>query len=340
MKLLRRRPAFRHRLEKARSLGRAARRQMPLKSLLVCVGAASVTTALAVPLTAADSGAGQAAYEGSKLSSWHISERESLDLADARNGRDAAATQRDQAREEASRGHERADSQAKSAAAQAKADEAKGHQVTIDGEPRVRGIDVSGWQPELNWEYWWQEGKRFASIKATEGTQPQDPMYKSHWKGAGRVGMFRTAYHFALPDESSGRVQARYFVKHGGGSKADGRTLPGVLDIEFGETVGKPRCWNMTADQLVSWVRDFLTTYEKLTGRKAIIYTNGFWWRECMNNSDAFRDHPLWMASYNETPGEKPGGWERLTFWQYTDTPLDQNYFMGSYRDLEKLARR
>ena len=210
----------------------------------------------------------------------------------------------------------------------------------MNGWIRVRGVDVSSFQPDMDWDYWYREGMRFASIKATEGTNFISRTFDEQWDGAGRVGMLRTAYHFALPDGPSGAAQAKFFVANGGGGKADGRTLPGVLDIEFGEAVGRPTCYNLSPEEIVSWTDDFLTTYEKLTGRKAIIYTNGNWWRECTGDSQKFSDHPLWLASYNSRPGEAPGGWERHTIWQYTDTPLDKNYFKGSWAELKGLARR
>ncbi|MEQ7007546.1 GH25 family lysozyme [Actinopolymorpha sp. B17G11] len=218
--------------------------------------------------------------------------------------------------------------------------ERNGHQVNMNGWIRVRGIDISSFQPNMDWDYWWRQGMRFSSIKATEGTHFISDTFDEQWEGAGRVGMLRTAYHFALPDGPSGAAQAKFFVANGGGGKADGRTLPGVLDIEFGEAVGRPTCYNLSPEEIVAWTDDFLTTYEKLTGRKAIIYTNGNWWRDCTGDSQAFSDHPLWLASYNPRPGKAPGGWERHTIWQYTDTPLDKNYFKGSWAELKELARR
>jgi hypothetical protein len=50
--------------------------------------------------------------------------------------------------------------------------------------------------------------------------------------GATNAGLIRGGYHFARPDVSSGATQANYFLAHGGGWSADGRTLPGALDIE------------------------------------------------------------------------------------------------------------
>ena len=49
----------------------------------------------------------------------------------------------------------------------------------------------------------------------------------------GGVGLVRGAYHFALPDHSSGTAQAAWFATHGGAWSADNHTLPGALDIEY-----------------------------------------------------------------------------------------------------------
>src|SRR5687767_12855813 len=38
------------------------------------------------------------------------------------------------------------------------------------GVGRVDGIDVSSHQGNVDWGHWWRAGKRFAYVKATEGT--------------------------------------------------------------------------------------------------------------------------------------------------------------------------
>ena len=48
--------------------------------------------------------------------------------------------------------------------------------------------------------------------------------------------------------------------------------------------------------------------------------------------------NPLWIARYNTTPGTLPAGWAYYTFWQYTDSPVDQDYFNGDLTRLRALA--
>lgn len=203
---------------------------------------------------------------------------------------------------------------------------------------QVAGMDVSGWQRTVNWRYWKNRGKAFAYVKATEGTRFRNPYFSSQYLGSYRVGMTRGAYHFAVPNRSSGYAQATFFVRNGGGWSRDGRTLPGVLDIEYnpyGST-----CYGLSDRQMVAWIRSFTRRYKALTRRDAVIYTTRDWWSRCTGNSTAFsRANPLWIARYSSSVGKLPGGWPFYTFWQHTTSPLDQNRFNGRRARLVALAR-
>ncbi|GAA5029436.1 GH25 family lysozyme [Actinopolymorpha pittospori] len=149
--------------------------------------------------------------------------------------------------------------------------------------------------------------------------------------------MIRGAYHFAIPDGSSGAAQANYFVDHGGGWSRDGKTLPGVLDIEYNPYGAT--CYGLSPAAMVNWIRDFATTYRARTGRDVILYTARNWWVPCTGNSTAFSSaNPLWIADYANNPPVLFGGWGYRTIWQYTSSPLDQDYFNGAYDRLQALA--
>lgn len=201
----------------------------------------------------------------------------------------------------------------------------------------VKGIDVSRWQGEVDWAYWWGQGKRFAYVKATEGTTYVSPTYSAQYSGAAQVGMLRGAYHFALPDVSTGAVQADYFVDNGGGWTPDGKTLPGVLDIEYNPYGAA--CYDKSPAEMVAWIKDFSDTVRKRTGRYPVIYTTTNWWKTCTGNSPLFgTTNPLWIARYSDEVGELPAGWSKYTFWQYSTTPLDLDHFPGYYSQLKAMA--
>ena len=197
----------------------------------------------------------------------------------------------------------------------------------------------------MNWSAVWNQGARFAYAKATEATSYKNPLFSSQYGGAASVGMVRGAYHFAIPNVSSGATQANYFVDNGGGWSADGNTLPPLLDIEYNPypSLGDT-CYSMSANQMVAWIRDFSSTVAARTGRLPMIYTTTDWWRTCTGNSPAFANQPLHIAAYNTTgAGALPNGWSNYTLWQYSSTgpfPGDSNVYNGSLQQLRDFARQ
>lgn len=209
--------------------------------------------------------------------------------------------------------------------------------------PGVPGLDVSGWQENVDWASVWSQGARFAYVKATEGLSYKSGQFAQQYNGSYAVGMVRGAYHFARPDISSGAAQADYFVSNGGGWVGDSRTLPPLLDIEYnpyGDT-----CYGLTAGAMTSWIADFSARVKALTGANPAIYTTTDWWARCTGNSPAFGANPLFIARYpaniSSGAGTLPAGWGAYTFWQYSSTgpfPGDSDVFNGSEATLKQLA--
>ncbi|WP_323958900.1 lysozyme [Arthrobacter sp. JZ12] len=208
----------------------------------------------------------------------------------------------------------------------------------------VLGVDVSSHQGVVNWRGAWDYGSRWAYVKATEALVYKNPEFGHQYSGAASQGMLRGAYHFAIPNVSSGAQQANYFVANGGGWSADGRTLPPLLDVEYNpyKSLGND-CYNMTPAQMVTWIRDFSNRMVTLTGRKPMIYTTTDWWNRCTGSSRAFSDHALHVASYNNYgAGTLPASWSFYSVWQYTSTgPVvgDWNQWNGNLASLQAFAR-
>ncbi|MCZ4123266.1 lysozyme [Streptomyces sp. H39-S7] len=202
------------------------------------------------------------------------------------------------------------------------------------------GMDVSGYQGNVNWSAAWSNGGRFAYVKATEGTSYTNPYFAQQYNGSYNVGMIRGSYHFALPDNSGGAAQADYFVNHGGGWSRDGRTLPGALDIEYNPYGAT--CYGLSAGSMVNWIAAFSNQYRARTGRYPTIYSSTNWWTQCTGNSSAFSaNNPLWIPRYSTSVGTLPAGWGFHTIWQYADSgvfPGDQDRFNGAYDRLQAFA--
>ncbi|MDI2035011.1 hypothetical protein PJL15_02136 [Paenarthrobacter nitroguajacolicus] len=217
----------------------------------------------------------------------------------------------------------------------------------------IQGQDVSAHQGNVDWQSQWSQGSRWTYVKASEGNYYLNENYTQQYDGSRSVGMVRGAYHFAIPNWSSGADQARYFVANGGGWSADGFTLPPVLDIEYNPYAGRTingfyfgnTCYDMSKAQLGQWAADFGNTVKALTGRFPVIYSTTDWWNTCVGNS-TFGSYPLWIASYwnnpTNSPGTLPVSWGNYSMWQYSSTgPFegDSNIFNGSYDQLRTFAR-
>lgn len=203
------------------------------------------------------------------------------------------------------------------------------------------GLDVSGYQGNVDWGTVWANGAKFAYVKATEGTTYTNPYFTQQYNGSYNAGLIRGSYHFALPDVSTGSAQADYFIAHGGGWSADGKTLPGALDIEYNPYGAT--CYGLSASGMVSWIQSFSSEYQARTGRYPTIYTSTTWWSQCTGNSSAFgTTNALWIARYNTSVGDLPAGWGVQTFWQFSDSgtfPGDQDRFNGALDRVQAYAK-
>lgn len=205
----------------------------------------------------------------------------------------------------------------------------------------VLGMDVSGWQPSIDWNAQWANGARFAYIKASEGTYYTSSHFAGQYAGSYNVGMIRGAYHFAAPNTTDGATQARFFYSHGGTWSPDGRTLPPLLDIEYA-TDGSGTCWGLSTAQMSTWISDFVTTMRNLTGVNPAIYSTANWWNQCTGSNSTFGAYPLFVARYGtSTPGALPASWLDWTMWQYASSGVfagDQDIFNGSQAQLQQFA--
>ncbi|WP_405766561.1 lysozyme [Streptomyces sp. NBC_01538] len=217
-----------------------------------------------------------------------------------------------------------------------------GAPVSAAGEPR--GNDVSAHQKDVDWQSAKANGATFVYVKATESHTYRSPYFGRQYDGSRAAGLIRGAYHFALPDRSSGVTQARFFVRNGGAWRADGWTLPPALDIEY-NPYGRQKCYGLSKAGMATWITAFSDEVSRLTGRRPVIYTTAHWWNTCTNSSSAFTSkHSLWLARYDAADaGALPaGGWQSWTFWQYDNSgslPGDQNLFNGSFAQLRRFSK-
>lgn len=174
---------------------------------------------------------------------------------------------------------------------------------------RLRGVDVSDWQPNIDWTQVAAAGIHFAYAKATEGVDGTQDTFIANHDGCKAAGIPFGAYHFFRP-YLDGAQQAEHFLSTIDGYQ--GQLLP-MVDVEVTDS--------LPADAIARQLSAFLTTLEKtLDGKRAIIYASYGFWNSSMGGSDAFSGHPFWIAEYNSDANPTlPNGFRKWVLWQYAD---------------------
>jgi GH25 family lysozyme M1 (1,4-beta-N-acetylmuramidase) len=197
---------------------------------------------------------------------------------------------------------------------------------------RVKGIDVSRFQGEIDWERVGETNVRFAFVQASRGggddcaVAPDrcgaDEFYAANYEGARVAGIPVGAYHRAFAD-GRGRKSARRDARREAnvflgevGTLREGDLLP-ALDVEtpFG---------GLNQRSLRAWLHAWLKRVRRKLGERPIIYTNTSSWQATGDTKKfARRGHQLWVANWGvASPSVPADNWngEGWTIWQYTSS--------------------
>ncbi len=203
----------------------------------------------------------------------------------------------------------------------------------------VHGVDVSRWQAEIDWPKLRSQGANFAYIKATDGGDHLDPMFRKNWRGAQEAGLKRGAYHFFYWCRTAGE-QADWFIRNVP-KVAD--ALPPVIDVEYN---GESKCQRRLSPAKVrEKMQVFMDKLERHYGQRPIIYTAPDFYRD--NLQGAFLDYPFWLRAVAQHPSKVYPG-RKWVFWQYSGSGLshgvagkiDLNVFHGSESDWHRWVDR
>ena len=202
----------------------------------------------------------------------------------------------------------------------------------------VRGVDVSEYQGEIDWEKLSNQNIDFAYIKATEGSSYTDERFQYNYQNAITTNLKIGAYHFFSFD-SDAISQSENYIKN---VPKDMNLLPPVVDIEFYGDKNKniPNAEN-TREQLKKLLEKLEEYYEK----NPIIYATNTSYN--LYIKDNFEGYKIWIRDIFSTPNLKDN--RKWTLWQYTNRErlegyngeekfIDMNVFNGSYEEFIKLV--
>lgn len=186
-----------------------------------------------------------------------------------------------------------------------------------------QGIDVSGYQGNINFREVKEAGIDIVYIKSSEGSNYIDSHFERNYEQARVNGLKIGFYHYVTArTEEQARRQAQFFVSVISGKVADCK-----LAMDF-ESFG-----SLSREEINRIGLVFLQTVEQLSGKEVILYSNAYTanniWRGELTN------YPLWVAQYGVNEPQNNGTWDSWAGWQYTDmgevngisTYVDRNRF-------------
>jgi lysozyme len=182
----------------------------------------------------------------------------------------------------------------------------------------VRGVDVSRYQGNVDWDKINDNGVTFAFVKATEGDDYVDPYFVQNWTALENTSVYAGAYHY-FSFGSSGATQAENFIKNVPYAE---NMLPPVVDFELTDEDE-----SLEKSEVTQELKELLTTLENYYGVTPILYTTPKAYTKYL--VFGYSKYTLWMRNTYCKPSLK---W---SFWQYEDEGKYENCYDGDQQFID-----
>ena len=174
-------------------------------------------------------------------------------------------------------------------------------------EEIYRGIDVSQWQGEIDFQKVKGDGIEMVYIRSSVGNQTIDRYFEQNYRRAKEAGLLVGVYHnVTATNAEEARRQARFFA-----SVIRQRELDCKPAMDF-ETFN-----GLSTSQINEISRAFLQTLAQETGEQPIIYANAYTARRIL--AQDLSKYPLWVAEWGVSQPQANGKWDSWIAWQYSD---------------------
>lgn len=172
-----------------------------------------------------------------------------------------------------------------------------------------RGIDVSKWNGNIDWDKVKNSGISFAMIREGWGKKSPtqiDKKFKDNINGAKNAGVHAGVYHYCYADSVEDAInEAQFCLENIQGISLD---YPIVIDIEDKEQL------KLNNYQRTEIVKAFCNEVEK-AGYYAMFYCNLNWLNNYFYKEQLIHKYDLWLAQWSvDRPSESCG------IWQYSST--------------------
>lgn len=171
----------------------------------------------------------------------------------------------------------------------------------------MKGIDISDYQNNVNYDKLKADGIEFVIIKCGYGknASQKDSLFEQHYANCKRVGLKVGAYLYSYANTIEGaRLEAENCLRFIAGKQFD---LPIFYDIEDDKTTGQADKYTIT--------KMCETFCNKLIGAgyQAGVYASLYWFNEKMYVEE-LEKYNIWLAQWND----KITANFRVDVWQYT----------------------
>ena len=169
----------------------------------------------------------------------------------------------------------------------------------------IKGIDVSEWQGDINWQKVKNAGIKFAMVRTSYGQRSLDKTYIANIEGAQAAGIDVGAYHYCYAKNiEDAKAEARHFINT---IKPYTLSYPAVLDLE------DPSQANLSKQLLTDMAIAFMEVV-KDAGYFPMLYANKYWLESKLDFS-RLKEYDIWLAQW----ATKPTWTGDFGIWQYTD---------------------
>ena len=187
-----------------------------------------------------------------------------------------------------------------------------------------KGIDVSRYQKDTNWQAVKNSGIDFTMIRVgfrgygTDGTLNVDSLFKQNISGALSNGIDCGIYFFSQAvNYDEGVQEAKWTLDQIRGYNI---TYPIAIDTEESSSPDKTgRADNISKEDRTAAIKGFCETIRN-AGYKPMIYASKYWLKDKLNISD-LQGYDVWLAHYvSGAPNNKSDYDGPYTMWQYTSS--------------------
>lgn len=176
----------------------------------------------------------------------------------------------------------------------------------------MRGIDVSEWQGNIDWDKVKNDGIGFAILRlgwiGNRNNHTLDTKFERNYNECKRVGIpiGVYVYNYCVSDEAA-RSGGEWTVNKLNGKKLE---LPVYIDMEdeSGTGLGK----DLNTSMCVAF-----NSIIEASGRWAGVYANRNWFDNYLNKDEIKRRYTTWIAHYGVNPDKYKGEYDML---QYTSS--------------------